>query len=186
MVQLTRKLFQEIAIRVDAQDSEHVLHVRAVAIANKVSDAVVGCASVRRDVSHDHEEQPQSESEDVLSLIYVEFDILDDTEHVNVEVELFSREFEGVEHAINPERSRDTVVQGDIVFADNFARVVEQPWQSRWMPTEDVVFLCCHEPRRTALNLWSPFRVWGVTLVLRLHLTPPTLTVHSSLGEPEM
>ena len=87
-----------------------------------------------------------------MSLIYVEFDILDDTEHVKVEAELFSRESEGVEPAINPERSRDTVVQGYIVSVDNFGRVVEQQWRTRWMPTEDVVFLCCHKPRGTAWN----------------------------------
>ena len=51
LVQLTRKLFQEIAFRVEAQHAEHVLHVRAVAIANRVSDGVVSCASARRETA---------------------------------------------------------------------------------------------------------------------------------------
>ena len=65
---VTRDLFKEIDIRVDPQDSEHVLHVRAVAIASRVSGAVVRCAGVWREVCQNEEQQPPSDSEDILEL----------------------------------------------------------------------------------------------------------------------
>ena len=106
---------QEIANRVDPQDSEHVLHVSAGAIAKRVAEAAVRCASARREVGDNDEEQRRSDSEDVMALIHMDFDILDDTEHVNVEAALFSRESEDAEPFDNPERSRDTLGQADSV-----------------------------------------------------------------------
>ena len=151
--QLTRRirtLFKEIGIRVDPQDSERVLHVRAVAIANRISGAGVRSAGVRREVSHNDEEQPHSDSEDILKLIHVEGDIPDDTEHFNVEVELFSTTSEHDEPVLQPERSWNSGSHGDFVSAD--PRVVGQPWQTREMRAADEVSLCCHADRRTWRN----------------------------------